>query len=87
MKYKTASMPRRRNLLIMDYVMNKGANKEYLFSMLQLTGFLCVIFVSDIVMVDRKHLEEFNTARTLRREHTSKYKFLKEALTQDNWTT
>jgi hypothetical protein len=66
--------------------MSKGASKEDMLSISRVRGLVCAIYVSDIVMADGKYLEELTTARTSSREHASKYKFLKEAPTQDDWT-
>ena len=71
----------------MDYDMSQGANKEDLSSISRVRGLLYGVFVSEIVTADGKCLEEFVTARTSSREHASKYKFLKEAPTQENWIT
>ena len=66
--------------------MSKGASKEELLSVSRGRGLLFEIVVSDIVKAAGKHLEEFSTARTLSREHSPKYNFPKEAITQDTWT-
>ena len=71
----------------MDSIMSKGTRKEDLLSMSRVRGLVCAICVSNLVTTDRKYPEEFTTARTMSREHRSKYKFPKEALIQDDWTT
>ena len=77
----------RRDYLVMEYAMSKGATKEDLFSISRVRGLLCAIFVSDIVTADRKYLEEFATSRTYNRGHTSTYSVPKEATTQEDWIT
>ena len=72
LKYKLILMSRKRDFLIMEYVRSKGASKEKLLSMSRVRGFLCTIFVSDLVTADGKYLEDFTTARTLSKEHVSK---------------
>ena len=83
--YSQIHVPRRRDYLIMDYTMNKGATKEDLSSMSRVRGLLCEIFVSGIVTADGKYLKEFATSRTYSREHASTYNFPKEAPTQEGW--
>ena len=78
---------RRRDYLIMEYAMSKGATKEDLSRISRVRGLLCAIFVSDTVTAGGKYLEEFATARTHSREHTSTCKFPKEAPTQEDWIT
>jgi hypothetical protein len=87
LKYTTIPIPQRRDYLIMEYAMSKGATKEDLSSISRVRGQLCAIFVSDIVTADGKYLEEFATARTHSREHASTYKFPREAPTQRDWMT
>ena len=65
----------------MEVAMSKGVSKEELLLISRVRGLLCVIFMSNIVMADGTHLEEFATVISLSREHTSKYKFPKEAPT------
>ena len=65
--------------------MSKCATKEDLLSISRVRGLLCAIFISDIVTADGTYLEEFATSRTHSREHTSTYKFPKEAPTQEDW--
>jgi hypothetical protein len=80
LKYTTVPILilRKKDFPIMEYAMRKGASKEELLSTSRVSGLACAIGVSDIVTSDSKHLEEFATARTLSREHTSKYKCPKE---------
>ena len=69
--YTPLPFPRRRDYLIMEYALSKGATKEDLLSILRVKGLLCSIFVSNIVTADGKYLEEFATPGTHRREHAS----------------
>ena len=85
--YTPTPFPRRRDYLIMEYAMSKGATKEDLLSISRVRSLLCSIFVSDIVTVNVKYLDECATFRTLSREHASTYKFPKEASTQEDWIT
>ena len=62
LRYTPIPLPRRRDYLIMNYAMSKGATKKDLSSMSRVRGLLCAIFVSDIVTADGKYLEEFATA-------------------------
>ena len=78
--------PQRRDCLIMEYAMSKGATKEALLSISRVRGLLCSIFVSDIVTTNGKYLKDFATPRKHSREHASTHTFLKEAPTQEDWT-
>ena len=67
--YTPIHFPQRRDYLIMEYAMSKGATKEDLLSISRVRGLLCSIFVSDIVTANGKYLEEFATSRIHSREH------------------
>ena len=57
LNYKTSPMPRRRDFLLIEYTMSKGASKEELLNMSRVSALLCALFVSDIVMADGKRPE------------------------------
>ena len=78
-------MLERKDSLIMDFKISKGASKEDLLSMSRVRGLLCIIFISDIVTADGKCLEGFSITRTSSMEHASKYNLPKEATIQDDW--
>ena len=79
--YTLILFPQRRDHLIMEYTMSKGAakDKEDLLIISRVRGLLCSIFISDIVTTDGKYLEEFSTSRTHSIEYADTYKFPKEA--------
>ena len=79
--YNTTHESRRRDFLIMEFLISKGVNKEELISVSRVRGLLCIIAMSDIVTVYGIHLEEFAPVRSVSREHASKKKFPREAPT------
>ena len=59
LKYDELPHPRRGDVVVMEYAMNMGLDKEDLLSMSRVKGKLGVIFLSDVVTADGKHLETF----------------------------
>ena len=56
LKYDESAHPRRGDLVVMEYAMSMGLDKEDLLSMSRVKGKLGVIFLSDMVTAEGKHL-------------------------------
>ena len=59
LKYDKLHHPRRGDVVVMEYAMSMGLDKEDLLSMSRVKGKLGAIFLSDMVTADGKHLETF----------------------------
>ena len=59
LKYSELPLPRRGDVVVMEYAMSMGLDKEDLLSMSRVKGKLGVIFLSDMTTTDGKHLERF----------------------------
>ena len=64
--YDTIPTPWRKDFLIMDFVMSKGASKGELLNIVRVRGFLCTMFMSVIVASDGTYLEDFSIVRPTR---------------------
>ena len=59
LKYDELPYPRRRDVVVMEFTMSMGLDKENIMSMSRAKGRLGVIFLSDMTTADGKHLEAF----------------------------
>ena len=69
----------------MEYAMNMGLDKEDLLSMSRVKGKLGVIFLSDMVTADGKHLETFAFDPEELDVPQSKFNFPREVPTDHDW--
>ena len=72
-------------LVVMEYAISMGLDKNDLLTMSRVKGKLGVIFLSDIVTADRKHLETFAWDPEDPEVSQSKFNFPREVPTDDDW--
>ena len=59
LNYDESPHPRCGDVVVMEFAMSMGLDKEDLVSMSRVKGRLGVIFLSDMTAADGKHLESF----------------------------
>ena len=69
----------------MTNFMEQLINNEELLSISRVRRFLCAIFLSAIVTAGGEFLKKSIFEKLTSREHASKFKFPKEAPTQNDW--
>ena len=85
LKYDELPHPRRGDAVVMEYAMSMGLDKEDLWSILRVKGKLGVIFLSDMVTADGKHLESFAFDPEKLDVPQSKFTFPREVPTDHDW--
>ena len=78
LKYEEIPLPRRGDVVIVEFAMEGGLSKEDLLSMSRVKGKLGAIFLSDLVTADGKHMETFVCQREANERPSSKYRFPRE---------
>ena len=85
LKYDELPLPRRGDVVVMEYAMSMGLDKEDLLSISRVKGKLGVIFLSDMTTADGRHLEQFAIDHHEQDEPQSKFTFPREAPTEQDW--
>ena len=81
LKYNELPLPRRGDVVVMEYAMSMGLDKEDFLSMSRVKGKVGVIFLSDMTTADGNHLEAFALDPKEQDESQSKFTFPREAPT------
>ena len=84
LKHGKLPLPRRGDVVVKEYAMSMGVDKEDLLSMSRVKGKLGIIFLSDITTADGKHLEVFALDPKEQDEPQSKFTFPRENLTDQD---
>ena len=85
LKCSELPFPRRGDVVVMEYAMSIGLDKEDRQSISRAKGKLGVIFLSDMTTADGKHLESFATDPQEQWEPQSNFTFPREAPTEQYW--
>ena len=85
LEYSELPLPRRGDVVVMEYAMSMGLDKEDLLSMSRVKGKLGIIFLSDMTTADGKHLEVFALDPRELDEPQSKFIFPRETPTDQDW--
>ena len=72
-------------MVIMEFAMEGGLDKEELLAMSRVKGKLGAIFLSDLVIADGKHLETFAYQKESSERPSSKYRCPREEPTDHDW--
>ena len=81
LKYSELPLPRRGDVVVMEYAMSMDLDREDILSMSRVKGKLGIIFLSDMMTADDKHLEFFALDPKEQDEPQSKFIFPREAPT------
>ena len=84
LKYSELPLPRRGDVVVMEYATSMGLDKEDLLSMSRVKGKLNVIFLSDMTTADGKNLEQFAIDPQEQDEPQSKFTFPREVPTEQD---
>ena len=85
LKCKEEPLPRRDDVVLMKFFMNRGLDKEDLLSFLRVKGKLGTIFLPNLATANDKHLETFAYQKESSAKLKSKYKFPREEPTDHDW--
>ena len=85
LKYDVICHPRWGDSIKIEFGTEQGIDKKDLPSILKGRGFLCKIFLSDIVVATSEFLKGVACAKPISKEHTSKSKQSKEAPIQNDY--
>ena len=84
LKYKETKLLRTKGSMSFEIVMNLCKDEDILMSVSRVRGFLQVIFLSDIVTVDGKYIEDRATQIKVY-ERRSRYNFPKDFPSTNDW--
>ena len=84
LKFDEIPLPRRRDRVIMELAMDVTKDKDLLGAIARVRGYLNVIFLSDIVTADGRHLEHFAQVKSEKLVR-SKFIFPREHPSDKDW--
>ena len=85
LKYNELPHPRCGDVVVMEFAMSMGLDKEDLMSMSRVKGRLGVIFLSDMTTADGKHLEYFTCYPSEQALPQTKFTLSRDAPTDHDW--